>query len=216
MIRVLVVDDHPVVSQGLVMVLGDQGDLVMVGTAASCAEAEVMVERHHPEVVLLDLELGPPAGDFEDGVALIPRLLARRPAPAVLIFTAFGSDDRIFSSLEAGASGYLLKGASVAEIATAIRRVASGESYLEPKVASRVLSRMRAVLTAPAARGSEPSERQRQVLRLVAEGMSNQQIGERLALSERTVKFHLTALFNKLNVDNRAQAVAVAGQQGWL
>jgi DNA-binding NarL/FixJ family response regulator len=207
MIRVLVVDDHPIVRQGLVGVLSDEADLEVVGQAGAGHEAVALVSRLRPDVVLLDLELG----DL-DGVEAIPQLRAAHPAVQVLVFTAYDTDERVLGAVRAGARGYLLKGASAEDIARGIRTVAAGGSYLEPRVANTVLAEM-------ATGGHRPntlSAREREVLRLVAEGLATKQIANALSISERTVKFHVNSIFHKLGADNRAQAVAVAAQRGLL
>jgi DNA-binding NarL/FixJ family response regulator len=206
-ISVLVVDDHPVVRQGLVGVLEDDPELAVVGSVGSAEEALGIVRLKQPAVVLLDLEL-----PGVDGVTAIPQLVAASPDTRVLVFTAYDTDERVLGALRAGARGYLLKGASADEIARAIRAIAAGGSHLEPRVASKLLSEMRSPN-----RGRETlSERERQVLRLVADGLSNKQIARELTLSERTIKFHVASLFRKLGADNRAQAVALAVQRGLL
>ena len=207
MIRVIVVDDHPIVRQGLVSVLGDEDDLEVVGEASSGREAVALTARLQPDVVLLDLEMP----DL-DGVEAIPQLLAARPGLGILVFTAYDTDERVLGAVRAGARGYLLKGASADEIARGIRTVHSGGSYLEPRVASKLL----AEVTSPRARARGLSEREREVLRLVAEGLPTKQIALSLSISERTVKFHVNSIFHKLGADNRAQAVALAAQRGLL
>jgi len=206
-IRVLVVDDHPIVRQGLVAVLGDQPDLEVIGASASAEDALELATRLQPDVVLLDLEL-----PGLDGVEAIPRLAEVSPSARVIVFTAYGSEGRVLGAVRAGARGYILKGASVEEIAQAVRVVQDGGSYLEPRVAAKLVAEVRA----PRRAGGLLSGRERAVLRLVAEGLPNKQIAQSLAISERTVKFHLTSLFNKLGADNRAQAVALAVQRGLL
>jgi DNA-binding NarL/FixJ family response regulator len=206
-IRVVVVDDHPIVRQGLVSVLDDEADFDVVGAAGSAEEALALVERERPDVALLDLEL-----PGLDGVAALPGLLAARSGLRVLVFTAYDQDERVFGALQAGAAGYLLKGASTAEIAAAVRTVHRGESYLAPRVAAKVVGR----LGAPRAARGRLSERERAVLRLIADGQSNKQIARGLSITERTVKFHVTSIFQKLGADNRAQAVALAAEQGLL
>jgi DNA-binding NarL/FixJ family response regulator len=206
-IRVIVVDDHPIVRQGLVSVLGDEDDLQVVGEASSGREAVALTARLQPDVVLLDLEMP----DL-DGVEAIPQLLAAKPGLGILVFTAYDTDERVLGAVRAGARGYLLKGASADEIARGIRTVHSGGSYLEPRVASKLL----AEVTSPRARARGLSEREREVLRLVAEGLPTKQIALSLSISERTVKFHVNSIFHKLGADNRAQAVALAAQRGLL
>ena len=207
MIRVLVVDDHPVVRQGLVGVLSDEADLEVVGQTGSGREAVGLVSRLRPDVVLLDLEM-----DDLNGVEAIPHLRAAHPAVEVLVFTAYDTDERVLGAVRAGARGYLLKGASAEDIARGIRTVAAGGSYLEPRVANKVLAEM----ASGPHRSNTLSAREREVLRLVAEGLPTKQIAGVLSISERTVKFHINSIFHKLGADNRAQAVAVAAQRGLL
>ncbi|MDP9372250.1 MAG: response regulator transcription factor, partial [Chloroflexota bacterium] len=171
MIRVLVVDDHPIVRQGLVAILEDEADFAVVGAAGSADEAVALAGRLHPDVVLLDLELGD-----QDGVAAIPRLAAASPASRVVVFTAYDTDERVFGALRAGAKGYLLKGAPTEEIARAIRAVHGGGSHLEPRVAAKVLDGM-----GRAGRGAVLSGREREVLRLIAAGQSTKEMARSLA-----------------------------------
>jgi DNA-binding NarL/FixJ family response regulator len=206
MIDLLVVDDHPIVRQGLASALEDEPDFTVVGAVGSAEEALAALGRLQPDVVLLDLEL-PGIG----GVEAIPRLLAADPAPAVLVFTAYDTDERVLGAIRAGARGYLLKGASTTEIARAVRAVAAGESALEPRVAARLVAAVRS----PGATG-HLSGREREVLRLVADGLPGKQIARELGISERTVKFHTASVLRKLGADNRAQAVALAAERGLL
>ncbi len=207
MIRVLVVDDHPIVRQGLVSVLGDEDDFEVVGEAGSGREAIARVQRLQPDVVLLDLEMP----DL-DGVAAIPQLLASRPGVGILVFTAYDTDERVLGAVRAGARGYLLKGASADEIARGIRAVNAGGSYLEPRVTSKLM----AEVSSPRRTGPVLSTREKEVLRLVADGLPTKQISASLSITERTVKFHVNSIFHKLGADNRAQAVALAVQRGLL
>jgi DNA-binding NarL/FixJ family response regulator len=206
-IRVVVVDDHPIVRQGLVTVLGDEPDFTVAGAAGSTEEALPLIAREQPDVVLLDLEL-----PGLDGVAAVPRIAEISPGARVIVFTAYDTDERVFGALRAGAKGYLLKGASTEELARAIHAVHAGGSHLEPRVAARVLAEM----NAPRRHASELSERETAVLRLVATGLSNKEIGRSLSISERTVRFHITSILNKLGAATRAQAVALATQRGML
>ena len=205
MIRLLVVDDHPIVREGLVSVLSDEPDFEVAGSASSADQAVIQTASSRPDVVLLDLEM-----PGTDGVSAIPQIHRAHADARILVFTAYASDDRVFGSIRAGAAGYLLKGATSTEIAHAIRVVSAGESYIEPRIASRLLTEastpQRFVL----------SDRERSVLRLVAAGMPNKQIARHLSISERTVKFHVTSILNKLNADNRAQAVSLAHERGLL
>jgi DNA-binding NarL/FixJ family response regulator len=207
MIRVMVVDDHPIVRQGLVSVLEDEADLEVVGAVDSAVEALRVVQRLRPDVMLLDLEM-----PELDGVEAIPQLLAATPGLGVLVFTAYDTDERVLGAVRAGARGYLLKGASAEEIARGIRTVHAGGSYLEPRVASKLM----AEVSSPRRAAGGLSEREREVLRLVADGLPTKQIARNLSISERTVKFHVNSIFHKLGADNRAQAVALAAQRGLL
>jgi DNA-binding NarL/FixJ family response regulator len=194
MTRVAIVDDHPVVREGLVAALDGKGSLEVVGAFSSAEEAIGRVRT--ADVVLLDLEL-----PGMSGLEAIERL---RDRAAVLVLTAYGTDEEIERAIRAGAKGYLLKGASLDEIERAIAAVARGDSYLDSRVTSRVMSM-----------SGRPrlSEREREVLRLVAAGKSNKEIAAKLRISERTAKFHVTAILNKLGAENRAQAVAIAAER---
>lgn len=205
MIRVLVVDDHPVVREGLVTILEDEPDFEVAGSAGSAEDALALAARLHPDVILLDLEL-PGMG----GIEAIPRLAASAPEARVLILTAYDADERVLGAVKAGARGYLLKGAAAGEIAQAIRAVHAGGSYLASRVAAKVLTQMRAP------RRSTLSARERAVLRLVADGLTSRQIARQLSITERTVKFHINSILNKLGAENRAQAVAKAAERGLL
>ncbi len=207
MIRVLVVDDHPIVRDGLVTVLADQHDIAIVGAAGTAAEAVDLAGRVAPDVVLLDLAL-PAMG----GVAAITPLLQAAPAARVLVFTAYDADDQVFGAITAGATGYLLKGASVEDIVRAVRTVHTGGSSLDPRVAPRVLS----ALAGPRHRPTRLSAREREVLRALAGGLTTKEIAGALGITERTVKFHITSLFNKLGATTRAQAVALAAERHLL
>lgn len=207
MIRIVVVDDHPIVREGLVTVLEDQPDLTVVGTAGTAEDAIAEVGRTRPDVVLLDLEL--PGADGTDAIPLMREV---SPATRVLVFTAYDSDERVFGAIRSGAHGYLLKGAAAAEIAAALRSLQAGESYLEPRIAAKLVSE----IAAPRRFAGLLTERERAVLRLIAAGLSNKQIARSLSITERTVKFHVTSILRKLDADNRAQAVAEAIQRGLL
>ena len=208
MIRILVVDDHPIVRDGLVTVLQDQADLHVVGSVGAAEEAVALAARLQTDVVLLDLEL-----PGMDGLAAIPRLLKAAPAVRVLVFTAYDTDEQVFGAIQAGATGYLLKGADVAEIVRAIRNVHDGGSHLAPRVAARVLGAVGAPRRSPM-RGL--SAREREVLQLLAQGLATKQIARSLGVTERTIKFHVASIFAKLGATNRAQAVALAAQHNLL
>ncbi len=206
MIRVLVVDDHPVVREGLVAMLEDEQDFQVAGEAGSAEDALALLTTARPDVILLDLEL-----PGMSGVDAIPRLAAALPDARVIVLTAYDTDERVLGAIKAGARGYLLKGASAGEIAQAIREVYAGGSYLASRIAAKVLSQMRAPR-----RSTALSERERTVLRKVADGRSTKQIARELGITERTVKFHVSSIMNKLGAENRAQAVAEAARRGLL
>ena len=205
MIRVLIVDDHPIVRDGVTAVLEREDDIDVVGEADTLDEGLRLDAMLQPEVVLLDLRL--PGAAEVDGVTSF----AGR-GRGIVVFTAHDEDDDVFRAIRGGARGYLLKGSPAAEIALAIRQVHAGESYLSPRIAAKLVKDV----AQPRGRTGVLSPRERGVLRLVAAGLSNRQIGETLSISERTVKFHVTAIFNKLGAENRAQAVAIAAERGLL
>jgi len=206
MIRIAIADDHPVVREGLVAMLDTEPDFQVVGTAATGAEAVALAAREHPEVMLLDLEL-----PELDGVAVLRRLAADGTRVRVLVFTVFDTDERIIAAVEAGAAGYLLKGAPRAELFAAVRTVAAGGSLLAPVASSAVLRRVRGETPAS---GPSLTPREREVLDALARGLGNKQIATQLGVSERTVKFHVSSLFEKLGAGNRTEAVAIAARAG--
>jgi DNA-binding NarL/FixJ family response regulator len=205
MIRVLLVDDHPIVREGVTAVLEREHDIDVVGAAATLDDGIRLAAKLKPDIVLLDLRL--PDADAADGVASFSA-----EGRGIVVFTAHDSDEEVFRAIRGGARGYLLKGSPAAEIAAAIRQVHAGESYLSPRIAAKLVKST----TQPRGRTGLLSPRERGVLRLVAAGLSNRQIAETLSISERTVKFHVTAIFNKLGAENRAQAVALAAARGLL
>lgn len=204
-IRVLVVDDHPVVRGGLVGWLDAQQDLTVVGEAADGQEALALVAAAEPDVVLMDLRM-----PRMDGVTATERLAARHPAVRVLVLTTYDTDADIVRAVAAGATGYLLKDAPLPQLADAVRAAARGETVLAPPVAARLVSRLRA----PAAEA--PTARELEVLAGVARGLTNAEIGRELFIGEATVKTHLLRVFAKLGVDDRTRAVMVAVERGLL
>ena len=205
MIRVLIVDDHPIVREGVGTVLERERDIEVVGMAGTIDEGLRLVASSRPDIVLLDLRL--PGAEAGESVATFVG-----QNPNIIVFTAYEADDDVFRAIRDGARGYLLKGSAAADIVDAIRQVHAGNSYLSPRVAAKLVDDV----AHPRARGGLLSARERGVLRLVAAGLSNRQIAETLSLSERTIKFHVTAILNKLGADNRAQAVALAAERGLL
>ena len=207
MIRILIADDHPIVRDGLRAVLSTQPDFAIVGEAESGVQVLQQVAQSQPDILLLDLEM--PQGD---GVATLQQLTQRDATVRVIIFTAFDTDDRIVEAVRAGAKGYLLKGAPRAELFNAIRVVHGGGSLLQPVIASKLIGR----LTQPDALPEPLTPREREVLILIAQGLPNKEIAERLVITERTVKFHASAILGKLGATNRTEAVALARQQKLL
>lgn len=205
-VRVLVVDDHPVVRAGMVALLSEEPDLTVVGEAANGAEALGVIARLHPDVVLMDLRM-----PVMDGAEATARIVAEPDAPQVLILTTYDTDADIVRAVEAGARGYLLKDAPPDQIAQAIVRAARGETVLAATVATRLADRMRA--RNPAA---ELTARELEVLALVAEGQSNAEVGRSLFIGEATVKTHLLRAFAKLGVSDRTAAVTAAYRLGLL
>ncbi len=206
MIRLLVIDDHPVVREGLVAALEDDPGFEVVGAAESYEDSLSIMITNRPDVILLDLEL-PGIG----GLRAIPRLVEDFPGARILIFTAYDTEEQVLGAIRSGARGYLLKGASIQEIAQAIRAVHGGESYLQPRIASKVMAELD-----PHKQATALSRRQVEVLQRIAEGQTNGQIAAALNITERTVKFHVTTLMRKLDADNRAHAVALAAERGLL
>ena len=204
-IRILVADDHPVVRDGLVAILSTQPDFAMVGQAASGQEVMAQVAALKPDLVLLDLEM-----PGLDGVETLKALQTANLPVRVIVFTAFDTDERIWSAVRAGAQGYLLKGAPREELFNAVRVVYSGGSLLQPVVASKLLHQVSRLQAGPVAL----TARELEVLRLLAQGRQNKEIAAALTISQRTVKFHVSAIMTKLGADNRTEAVALAAQRG--
>lgn len=204
-VRVLVVDDHPVVRGGVVGWLAAQPDVEVVGEAGDGLAALAAVAEHAPDVVLMDLRM-----PRMDGVTATGRIVAAHPGVRVLVLTTYDTDADIVRAVEAGATGYLLKDTPLPQLADAVRAAARGETVLAPPVAARLVSRMRA----PAVEA--PTARELQVLGGVARGLTNAEIGRELFIGEATVKTHLLRVFAKLGVDDRTRAVLVAVERGLL
>ena len=205
MITVLLVDDHPVVRSGLQALLAGELTLTVLGAAASGEEALALVASLNPDVVLCDLRLG----DGMDGVALTETLRRGGERPAVLILTTYDNDSDIVRAVMAGAAGYLLKDAEPEAITQGIRDAAAGRLVLTPELERRVADRMSQGVP-------QLSDRELEVLRLVAEGRANKEIARALFISEGTVKTHLVHIFGKLRADSRTSAVAAARAHGLL
>jgi NarL family two-component system response regulator LiaR len=212
-IKVLVCDDHPIVREGIVAILETQSDIEVIGEVTDGSEAVTRVAQGGVDVVLMDLAMAQ-----MDGAEATRRIRALDQPARVLVLTAFDTDERILEAVQAGAQGYLLKGAKPAEIFDAVRVVHSGGSLLQPAVANSLLRALNsaskaATSPAPAGPDIEPlTEREREVLVLIAKGLRNKEIADTLFISERTVKFHANALYQKLNVTSRTEAVSFALQ----
>ncbi|MFJ6774487.1 response regulator [Kitasatospora sp. NPDC091257] len=219
-IRVVVADDQTVVREGIVMLLGLLPGIEVVGAAGDGEEAVALVERHHPDVVLMDLRM-----PRCDGVEATRRIRAAHPETEVVVLTTYADDDSLFPALRAGARGYLTKDAGAEEIARAVADVRSGAAGLSPQVQLRLLERLSEqhgdagpAAGRPGTRSGELPDgltvREAEVLALIAEGLSNAEIAQRLFVSQATVKTHINNLFAKTAVRDRAQAVAYAFRHG--
>ncbi|MFC5379189.1 response regulator [Aquipuribacter nitratireducens] len=203
-VRVLVADDHPVVRAGIVGLLAGEADVEVVGEAGDGEEAVALHERLRPDVLLTDLRM-----PRLDGAGATERVLALDPAAAVLVLTTYDTDADILRAVEAGARGYLLKDSPADVLVEGVRAAARGETVLAPSVAARLVQRVRAP-------GPALTAREADVLRGVAQGWSNAEIGRHLHIGEATVKTHLLRVFTKLDVDDRTRAVLVAQERGLL
>ena len=204
MIRIVIADDHAVVRTGLTQLLATFADVELVGAAVNGEEAVLLCRDREPDVVLMDLEM-----PVLDGIEATKRIKAEQPETAIVILTSFSDRARILRALDAGAVGYLLKDAEPYEISKAIEAAARGEAPLDPKAAGALLSARRAATPAEAL-----SEREREVLLMVAEGLPNKVIAQRLSISEKTVKAHLTSVFRQIGVTDRTQAALWAERRG--
>ena len=205
-ITVLIVDDHAVVRQGLRAFLELQPDLQVVGEAADGTEALVQAKALLPDIILMDLVM--PNGD---GVSATRAITAAVPSTKVLILTSFSEDEKVFASIKAGAHGYLMKDVLPPELVKAIRTVYRGEAQLHPEIARKLMSEFST--PAPTAPKHDLTERELDVLRLIAQGMSNKEIAENLVLSEKTVKTHVSNILQKLHLSDRTQAAVYALKQ---
>lgn len=219
-ITVLIVDDHAVVRQGVRAFLETQPDICVVGEAASGEEALQCVAQFTPDVVLMDLVM-----PRMDGIAATRRIKQQSPQTQVIVLTSYAEDEKIFPAIQAGALSYLLKTISPEELADAVRKAAQGNAVLHPHIAMRLMQEFReeAGRTSAQTRSTaippafaELTERELQVLRLLAEGLSNQEIAEHLVISIRTVKAHVSHILAKLNLTDRTQAAILAWREGLM
>jgi two-component system, NarL family, response regulator len=199
-IHVLVVDDHPVVRQGLVAMLEEVPDILVVGQVGNGREAIAVCRQQQPDVTLMDLRM-----PELDGVAAITAICAEFPAARIIVLTTYDGDEDIYQGLRAGAKGYLLKDAEPEELLSAIRAVYKGQKHIPPHVGAKLLERMAS---------SELSDRELEVLQLITTGKSTQAVSKALNITERTVNFHINHILSKLGVEDRTQAVIVALRRG--
>ena len=215
-IRVLIVDDDPLLRAGLTMMLGGAPDLRVVGEAGDGAEAQTQVDRHAPDVVLMDIRM-----PKMDGLSATEALRARRDAPEVIVLTTFDADEHVVRALRAGAAGFVLKDTAPADIVEAVRRVARGQPVLSPEVTRRLIAKV--ADSAPGARRAQArdrladlNDREREVAVAVGRGMSNAEIGAALFLSVPTVKTHISRVLAKLAFNNRVQVALLVHEAGLL
>jgi len=207
-IRVLIVDDHPIVRKGLRTLLDHEPDFQCVGEASNGEEAIELAMRLQPDVTLMDLVMSP-----VDGVEAIQRIKNQRPSACILVLTTFADDDKVFPAIKAGASGYILKDIPPEELLQAIQDVAAGRPFLHPTIATRLMREINQTNSPP--ENTDPlTERELEVLRLTARGLTNQEIALELNVSERTVTTHISNILDKLHLANRTQATLYALRKG--
>jgi NarL family two-component system response regulator LiaR len=208
-ISVLLVDDHSMVREGVRAFLVTQPDLLVVGEAGSGEEAIKLAEQHVPDVVLMDLIM-----PSMDGVEATRRVKQVSPRSRVVVLTSYHEDEHIFPALKAGALSYILKDVSAEELASAVRKAAAGEAMLHPRVAARVIKELQGRREDPLNPFTELSERELEVLKLIADGMSNAEMAAKLVLSEKTIKGHVSNILSKLHLVDRTQAAVYAWREG--
>jgi DNA-binding NarL/FixJ family response regulator len=206
-IRILLADDHNVLRQGMAQALDTQPDMTVIAQADNGKEAVTLALKNQPDIVLMDINM-----PQMDGVEAARRITAQLSQTGVIILTMYRRDDYVFEAIKAGASGYLLKEVELEELLEAIRAVSRGEAVIDSAVASRVLAELRQ----PTRSEPEPAlaERDLEILRLLAQGLKNQEIADRLSLSEKTVRNRLSLVFSQLHLENRTQAALYALREG--
>ena len=212
-IRVLVADDHSLFRQGLRQLLEMEPDIEVVGEARDGLDVQVKTRECSPDIILMDINM-----PVTDGVVATKRILSENPNIGIIILTMYRQDQHVFEAIRAGARGYLLKDALAEDVVKAIRTVKQGESLIDPEMATKLLKEFRRLAdrVEPEAGLSDLTPREIEILRLVAAGLSNKEIGARLFLAEKTVKNYLTLIFQKLQIADRVQAAVFAIQQGLI
>lgn len=215
MVRILICDDQTVVREGLAAILGTDDEIEVVGLAGNGEEALALAAEQQPDLVLMDLKM-----PVLDGVQATRRLVAAQPGVRVLILTTYADDQWLLEAIQAGAAGYLLKDTRQGELIAAIKGTVAGRTFIDPAVAGKVLQHIAARPAEPAGPPPAPSgpgvlsEREREVLRLIALGYNNTEISQRLHLASGTVRNYVSAVLQKLGVEDRTQAAVVAHQRG--
>jgi NarL family two-component system response regulator LiaR len=208
-IRVLIVDDHGVVRQGLRTYLEVLDDIEVIGEAENGTEAVAQVRQHQPDVVLMDLVM-----PEMDGIEATRQVSAISPSTRVVVLTSFADDEKVFPAIKAGARGYLLKDVSPADLANAIRAVQAGETHLHPEITKKLVAQLASPKPDQEPLPDDLTPRELEVLRLIAQGMNNRQIALALTISEKTVKTHVSNILSKLHLADRTQAAIYAHRHG--
>jgi NarL family two-component system response regulator LiaR len=208
-IEVLIVDDHGVVRQGLRTYLELLDDIEVIGEAENGLEAMAQVRQHQPDVVLMDLVM-----PEMDGIEATRQVSAISPSTRVIVLTSFADDEKVFPAIRAGATGYLLKDVSPGDLANAIRAVHAGETHLHPDITKKLVDQLASPRSDPRPTPDELTPRELEVLRLIAQGKSNREIARALAISDKTVKTHVSNILSKLHLADRTQAAIFAHRHG--
>jgi NarL family two-component system response regulator LiaR len=208
-IEVLIVDDHGVVRQGLRTYLELLDDIEVIGEAENGLEAMAQVRQHQPDVVLMDLVM-----PEMDGIEATRQVSAISPSTRVIVLTSFADDEKVVPAIKAGATGYLLKDVSPGDLANAIRAVHAGETHLHPDITKKLVDQLASPRSDPRPTPDELTPRELEVLRLIAQGKSNREIARALAISDKTVKTHVSNILSKLHLADRTQAAIFAHRHG--
>ncbi|RME11860.1 MAG: DNA-binding response regulator [Bacteroidetes bacterium] len=208
-IRILLADDHNVLRQGMAQAIEAQPDMTVIGQADNGLDAINLALKKQPDIILMDINM-PQA----DGVTATQQISAKAPHIGIIILTMYRRDDFVFEAIKAGASGYLLKEVELDELLNAIRTVAKGEAVIDSTIASRVLAELRKPKQKPQTETDKLTERDLEILQLVARGLSNQEIANKLFLAEKTIRNRLSLIFKQLHLENRTQAALYAWREG--